>query len=135
MSAANINELFGLWAAKSLTCGDLPPFANAADLYGTIDSTPLGDVPWQNISLRYNNAPADGRIPDWMTAEYEAWFRDPHAVVKDMIGNPDYKDGFDVAPVQVHTSNGQRKYQNFMSGDWAWEEAVGHILKHISVTF
>jgi hypothetical protein len=133
MSGANIDNLFDLWAAKSLASGDLPPFVDAADLYDTIDSTPLGDVPWQNISLKYTGTPPDDRTPAWMTAVYEAWFRDPHAVVKTMIGNPDYKEGFDVAPIYVSTSDGQRKYQNFMSGDWAWKEAVSHILNYISV--
>jgi hypothetical protein len=68
MSMANINALFDLWAASEV----LPPFANAADLYDMINSTPLGDIPWQSISFRYEDAPADGRIPDWMTAKYKA---------------------------------------------------------------
>ena len=33
----------------------------------------------------------------------------------------------DVAPAQVFNSNGIRVYQNFMSGDWAWEEVVSSI--------
>jgi len=49
---------------------------------------------------------------------------DPRTVVKDMLRNPDLKDGFDVAPVRVFTEEGYREYRNFMSGDWAWEEAV-----------
>jgi hypothetical protein len=64
MSGANINNLFNLWAAKSLTSGNLPPFADAANLYDTIDSMPLGDVPWQSISLRYMGTLVDGHTSD-----------------------------------------------------------------------
>jgi hypothetical protein len=41
-----------------------------------------------------------------------------------MIANPDYKNHFDTAPVRIYDRNGVRQYRNFMSGDWAWEEAV-----------
>jgi hypothetical protein len=123
MSASNINTLLDLWAATLLKHGDTPPFANCADLYNTIDSTPVGDVPWQSFSLIYDGELPDDHIPQWMTSEYDVWFRDPHTVVKNMIGNPDYKHHFDVAPVRVFDDNGNRTYRDFMSGDWAWEEA------------
>lgn len=127
MSVTNLDNLFELWAVRLLKHKEIPPFANALDLYNTIDSTPLGDVPWQCITLRYNDdvsTDSDGRIPSWMTAEYEAWFRNPHVVVQNMVANPDYKDAFDVAPVQMFTRDGDRRYEDFMSGDWAWNEAV-----------
>jgi hypothetical protein len=59
-----------------------------------------------------------------MTEEYEVWFRDPHLIIKNMIGNPDYKDDFDTTPLRSFDSKGDHLYQNFMSGDWAFEEAV-----------
>jgi hypothetical protein len=100
-------------------------FANHSDLYNAIDSTPLGEVPWQGFSLKFNSELSDGGSdPPWMTAAYDVWFRDPHVVVKNMIGNPDYKRQFDTAPVRHFSNTGRRKYQNFMSGDWAWTEAV-----------
>lgn len=113
-----------LWAATLLKYGDAPPFANSSDLYNTIDSTPLGDVPWQHFSLRYNGDLPDGTIPEWMTSDYEVWFRDPHLIIKNMIGNPDYEGSVDTTPVQVFENGDHREYRNFMSGDWAWEEAV-----------
>jgi hypothetical protein len=124
MSASNIDTLLNLWASTLLKHGDPPPFANHSDLYATIDSIPLGGVPWQTFSLKYNGELPDGDVPEWMTSEYEVWFRDPHLIVKDMIGNPDYNGHIDTAPVQAFDSNQHREYQNFMSGDWAWEEAV-----------
>jgi Plavaka transposase len=124
MSASNINTLMDLWAATLLKHGGAPPFANSSDLYNTIDSIPLGDVPWQHFSLKYNGELPDGTIPEWMTSDYEVWFRDPHLIIKNMIGNPDYEASVDTTPIQAFDNDGHREYQNFMSGDWAWEEAV-----------
>jgi len=123
MSAPNINTLMDLWAATLLKYDDAPPFAGASDLYNTIDSTPLGDVPWKRFSVGYSGELPDGTVPQWMTSEYEIWFRDPHLIIKSMIGNPDYEKSVNTAPFQGFDSNGYREYQNFMSGDWAWEEA------------
>ena len=125
MSAGNIDTLLDLWAATLLKHDDTPPFANHTDLYDTIDSTPLGDVPWQTFSINYN---ADEEVPDgapsWQTSTYDVWFRDPHLVVKNMIDNPDYGNQFDSAPTRTFDSKGHRQYQDFMTGDWVWEEAV-----------
>ena len=55
---------------------------------------------------------------------YDVWFRDPCLVVKNMIDNPDYGNQFDSAPTRTFDSEGHRQYQDFMTGDWVWEEAV-----------
>ena len=127
LSTRNIDTLCDLWAATLLEHGDTPPFANHTDLFNTIDSTPLGDVPWQTFPLNYNlnaagEAPDD--VPSWMTSVYNVWFRDPRQVVRNMIDNPDYSNQFDSAPTRIFDSKGHRQYQDFMSGDWVWEEAV-----------
>lgn len=126
MSAGNIKTLMDLWAATLLPYDNILPFANHTDLYNTIDSISLGDVPWQNFSIKYNAEmlPSDGPIPPWKTSTYEVWFHDPHADIKNLIGNPDYKGHFDTAPIHEFNKDGDHEYQNFMSGDWAWEEAV-----------
>jgi Plavaka transposase len=123
MSAGNINVLLDLWATTLLKHDERPPFANAADMYETIDSTPLGDIPWQSFSVTYSGD-APGSAPQWMYTEYEVWFRDPRLVVQNMVDNPDYKDGFDTTPIRVFDIGDHRQYENFMSGDWAWDEAV-----------
>lgn len=134
MSAGNINILLDLWAATLLKHNEPPPFANAADMYETIDSTPLGDIPWQSFSVTYDSDGALDSAPQWMSTEYDVWFRDPHLVVRNMLDNADYKDGFDTTPVRVFDIGDHRQYQNFMSGDWAWDEAVRpHVrCKHVS---
>jgi hypothetical protein len=51
MAGKKITELMDIWAAygqiQETDPGNGPPFANAQDLYDTIDSTEIGGVPWQ----------------------------------------------------------------------------------------
>ena len=54
MSGGDINILLELWAASLLKHNDELAFANHKDIYDTIDMTPLGDIPWQSFSVRYN---------------------------------------------------------------------------------
>ena len=125
MSAGDINYLLTLWAASLATHGGEPPFSNATDLYDTIDSTPLGDAPWSSFSLQYNGIQPEGDVPSWMEAEYDVWFRDPRALAHGILSNPDFKSTFDYAPFQEPTSDGLHRFQDFMSGNWAWNHAVG----------
>jgi Plavaka transposase len=124
MSAGDINFILGLWAASLAVHNDKPPFSNAKDLYNTIDSTPLGDVPWQTFSLQHNGTKPTSDVPSWMQAEYDVWFRDPKALVQNMLSNPDFKSDFDYAPFQEYTADGTHRFRDFMSGNWAWQQAV-----------
>ena len=123
MSAGNINILLDLWAAMLLKHDEPPPFASAADMYETIDFTPLGDISLQSFSVTYDGGALDS-APQWMSTEFEVWFCDPHLIVKNMVDNPDYKGGFDTTPIRAFDNKDHRQYQNFMSGNWAWDEAV-----------
>jgi hypothetical protein len=124
MSAGDINFLLSLWGASLTIHGDEPPFANAMDMYNTIDSTPLGSLAWESFSLQYNGARPVDNVPSWMEAEYDVWFRDPRILVHNLLSNPDFKSDFDYAPFQEHTSDGTHRFQDFMSGNWAWMQAV-----------
>lgn len=55
MSAGNFDILSQLWAASLAPYDDAPPFASHSDLCKTIDSTPIGGIPWRSISLSYND--------------------------------------------------------------------------------
>ena len=44
-----------------------------------------------------------------------------------MLENPDFAEHFDYAPHQQYDTKG-RHYENFMSGDWAWKQAVSKFL-------
>lgn len=59
-----------------------------------------------------------------MLQEYEVWYRDPRMVIRNQLANPDFKDEIDYAPVQEFGIDGERRWKNFMSGNWAWSNAV-----------
>jgi Plavaka transposase len=123
-SAGHIDSLLHLWAASLVKHHDDPPFMNHADLYNTIDSTPLGDVPWESFSLKYNGDLPATDVPAWMTSDYDVWFRDPKVLVQNLISNPDFNNEFDYAPLQEYSTDGNHRFQDFMSGNWAWKQAV-----------
>ena len=93
-------------------------------MYNTIDSTPLGDLPWESFSLAYNGDVPEGDPPLWMSSEYDVWFRDPRGLVHNILSNPDFEGEIDYAPVQEYSSNGVHRFRDFMSGNWAWKQAV-----------
>jgi hypothetical protein len=130
MSGNKIDELMEIWAAYQCAQDDSPddtdsspPFANARDLYNTIDATEVGDIPWNGFTITY-----DGEVPDnppnWMSTLYEVWYRDPLLVMESQIGNRDFANEMDFAPKRVFSQTRTRQFCDLMSGDWAWEQAV-----------
>ncbi|KAH9033494.1 hypothetical protein EDB85DRAFT_1890181 [Lactarius pseudohatsudake] len=115
MSAGDINCLLTLWAASLSAHNGKPPFANTVQMYSAIDSTPLGDTPWQSFSLQYNGIRSEGNIVSWQEADYDVWFRNPRTLVH---------SDFDLAPLQECTPDGTHRFCDFMSGNWAWRQAT-----------
>ncbi|KAI9433539.1 hypothetical protein H4582DRAFT_2112842 [Lactarius indigo] len=110
MAGAKISDLMDIWAA-------------AQDLYNTIDSTEIGGVAWQAFSVEFDgDATGDSAAP-WKTKSYEVWFRDPLKVVEAQIANKEYALEVDYAPKCMFSRAGKRQYSDFMSGNWAWEQA------------
>lgn len=128
MSGGDIDTLMKLWADS----GVAPPFRNHNDLYDRIDASDVGEAPWDEFTLSYDgHIPGDeseSEAPEWMTQEYQAWFRDPVKLIRNLVANPDFKDEFDYTPYQEYDEHGQHRFQDLMSGDWAWRQAVRIIL-------
>ena len=129
MSGSNINILMELWAAYSALqdpeISNLSPFSDYKDMYSTIDAIPIGGVPWQSITLSFEGPiPNNPSPPSWMKTGHDIWFRDPCLLFKKMLENPDFQNSFDYAPYRQYDEHEQRRYENFMSGDWAWKRAV-----------
>ncbi|OBZ70718.1 hypothetical protein A0H81_09500 [Grifola frondosa] len=120
--AGIIDDLLNLWTASMLKYNDRGPFPNHADLYRTIDSTALGDVKWESFEMSYSGTLPESNIPRWMTAKYDVWFRDPRTIVRNMLANPDFDGEMDFAPYMEFV-DGERRLKDFMSGDWAWQQA------------
>jgi len=124
MSASNINLLLNIWAATLTLHNNDPPFHNHTDLYNIIDSTPIGDVPWESFIVKY-----DGDIPNserspWMDEEFEVWFCNPRELIHNMLTNPDFDSEFDCSPFHEYDTDNNHHFHNFMSGDWVWKQAV-----------
>lgn len=131
MSAGQIDALMDIWAATLLESDPnnserkMPPFGSAKHLYDVIDSTPLAGTKWSKLSINYSgNQSSPDRLP-WMDQSFDVWYRDPLTCIHDILGNPDFKESFDYVPYrELRVDNNERQYQDFMSGDWAWLQAV-----------
>lgn len=133
MSKGLTNKLFSLTDSflRSTNALAEAPFKSFKDMSDTIDRIKVGDLPWQVSSVGFHDD--DGKIPceedpnfrSWMTLEYEVNYRDPLEVVKHMLSNPDFRDGFDFVPFRdFRGHNNKRLFRDLMSGDWAWQQAV-----------
>ena len=125
MSADNIDHLMTLWEASAASTGGESPFVNYTHLYDTIDRIPVGGVQWQSLSVSYNGPQPETDAPPWMEQTYDVYFRDPRDLFLNMLANPEFAEDFDFTPKRVFDSSGTRQYEHFMSGDWAWKQAVG----------
>ena len=99
LSALNINTLLDLWAQsfEEFDGDQHAPFVNHEDLHTTIDSSTLGDVPWQCLVTGVSGD-TDEHSLSWMQTHYEVWYCDPRAVVSAMLSNPDFEGQFDLCP-------------------------------------
>lgn len=104
--------------------GKPPPFANTRDLQNAIDSIETGDVPWQSFNISYSGPKPDGDTPAWMNEEYTVWYRCPQQLLINQLGDRSLGKEMDWAPKRVYRRGLKREYGNFMTGNWAWEEAV-----------
>lgn len=122
MSASKIDELLKL---QSAYFGLESPFVDHKDMYSVIDATEVGSKTWQCFTVSYTGElPQDQPVPSWMKTEYEVWFRDPDEILSEQLSNPGFANDMDYAPKRVYGENNQRRYQDFMSGNWAWKQAV-----------
>ncbi|EKM57346.1 uncharacterized protein PHACADRAFT_172980 [Phanerochaete carnosa HHB-10118-sp] len=119
MPAGQIDFLMQLLASKY---GD-PILDNADHMKALIDDISNGDIPWQSFAGQYSGVIPESNPPPWMAREYEVFFRCPHQVGQNMLGNPDFANEMDFAPKRVYSQQGEREYQDFMLGSWAWNQA------------
>ena len=60
--------------------------------------------------------------------EYTIWFRDPLLLFKNLLENPGFAGSFNYIPYQQYDDNAKCRYEDFMSGNWAWKQAVNNVL-------
>ncbi|KAF9231628.1 hypothetical protein BU15DRAFT_68170 [Melanogaster broomeanus] len=124
MSAPKIDVLLDLWASTLYPYKAKPPFADHRHMYKTIDATAIGDVKWQSFSASYTGEIPAVDPPPWMLEKYVVWFRDPRQVVHKVLGNLSFTNEMDLSPFEEYSTEDQiRHYKDFMSGEWAWQQA------------
>lgn len=124
LSQKKTDKLLELWAATLIPHGNSPPIANHQDLHRQVDAIRLGNVQWECTPLKYNRPlPKTTRPPEWMTTEYDVWFRNPREVVKNILASPDFEGQIDYTAYREFNGE-QRQYGNMMSGDWSWRQSV-----------
>ncbi|KAI6162666.1 hypothetical protein EDD17DRAFT_1776455 [Pisolithus thermaeus] len=91
-------------------------FGSYKDMYQTIDNTCIGNVKWQSFTVKYTGDVVANPAP-WMHDEYD--------VVWNMLANPKFTNNMDLQPFhEYNTADSTQQWQDFMSGDWAWHQAV-----------
>ncbi|EMD34081.1 hypothetical protein CERSUDRAFT_56026, partial [Gelatoporia subvermispora B] len=125
MSAGHFKKLNHLWAATSAQKQGQPPFRNTKEMHEIIDNISLGDVRWKTATIWYKLTESDrpGPHPNWKTQDYKINYRDPHAIVRNLLANHDFDGEFDYTPIRDQTRKDGLRRRDFMSGDWAWDQA------------
>lgn len=116
-----------LWAAQVLELGGQPPFADNEDMFNLIDSIPLGDAPWNSLSVSYCGEVPQGEVPSWMADEYKVHYRDPRTLLHQVLSNTEFDGKCDYAAFKEFGAQGEQQFSDFMSGNWAWEVSVRFI--------
>ena len=104
---------------------DWAPFSSYEQVYGTIDNIKHGDAPWKFFTTSFAGELGPNALtPTWQLEDYDVWFRDPDVVIQNMLNNPDFDGQFDYTPYIDLDKTGQRKLNEFMSGNFSWRHAV-----------
>ena len=125
MAGTHINKLMDIFSAFLKKHDDRLPFTSAAKMYAIIDSIRVGEVKWDCFGIQYTGEKPKVPAP-WMDEVYDVWMQDPESCIGQIIGNPDFASLMDYKPYREYvTETNTCRWQDFMSGNWAWQEAVG----------
>ena len=61
----------------------------------------------------------------WKLKSYDIWYRDPREILKGQLSNHDFAGEIDFAAKKVIDVKMKIcRFQDFMSGEWAWNQSV-----------
>ena len=124
LSRSKIDQLMELWTASMIEVGGVAPFESHKDLLHQIDQIRLSHILWHSFEAAYSgDQQLDSDSPLWMREKYEVWFHDPREIIHSILGNPDFSSGINYIPYHDFI-DGKQRWSKFMSGDWAWDQAV-----------
>ena len=122
-SERNINKALNIWAASVVQQGGSATWKNADELYASIDKIQHGNAPWTTHLFRYQG-PLPPSPPQWMMQTYELCICNTHHVLHQQFADPGFKNNINYTPYQQFNKARKQVWSNFMSGDWAWKQAV-----------
>jgi hypothetical protein len=101
-----------------------PSFHNTCAFFQHIDQL-LSGAEWKLRVIKVKGDLVD-KDRECMGEELELWFRDPIACIKELLGNPTFKDQLCYTPEKHFTDENQaeRVYKEAWQGDWWWEIQV-----------
>ncbi|PIL32079.1 hypothetical protein GSI_06784 [Ganoderma sinense ZZ0214-1] len=118
MSQEQIEDYLTLPITRTRTA---PSFRNKRSFMQKIDALPAG-VSWlcDQWELVGDLVDEEG---DVRTEEIELWRRDPVELVRELLGNPIFRDSLRYAPEQLFANEdgSARIYDETWTGDWWWE--------------
>lgn len=96
-----------------------------------IDSLPT-DSPWfcNEITVTGDCVDEDGQL---MVEKVKLWRCDPVQCIRELIGNPAFREAMKYEPEQVYTNSDQTiwRYDEMSSGNWWWKVQVCHAMSII----
>ena len=125
-SAEDIQQGLDLWRAavsKSDSC-DKVLWQNTKDMYDTIDSITVSGVGLTTYQLFYDGPQPSGIVPCWMQEPSKLNVRNVLSVFEEQLASKEFNGQFKYSPYEEYDKKGARIYSNFMSGSWAFCEAV-----------
>ena len=64
----------------------------------------------------------------WIDNVYDVWMCDAESVITQILGNMDFKGLMYLVPYREYKlATDSRRWQDFMSSNWAWEEVVSEL--------
>lgn len=101
-----------------------PSFRNKREFLQAIDALPRG-VDWQceSVALTGDLEDDEGTA---QVEDLELWYRDPVECIREILGNPLFRDCTRYAPERLYTKQdgGERVVDECWTGDWWWDVQV-----------
>jgi hypothetical protein len=94
-------------------------------LFEKLDNLPTNSPQWFCDSVKITGD-LHGKNGELLTEEVELWRRDPVECVRELIGNPAFKDYMSYVPEKAYSSEDGtvRIYDKMWTGDWWWDIQV-----------
>lgn len=101
-----------------------PSFRNKREFYKKIDALPRGPEWKCEIKELIGDRLDEKKKP--ITEDVEIWHRDPVECIKELIGNPAFRETLRYAPERVYEDEKgeSRQYNEMWTCDWWWDLQV-----------